>query len=115
MRTTLLASTALLALAAPAHAEDITTKRETPVKTSTVKNGAPDSITITSAGSVVLTSGTAVTMDSDHTVTNGGTVTIGNADNAIGILAEDFAGLRERFTDPEDDPHRTPLHEGGST
>ncbi|MAU48346.1 MAG: C4-dicarboxylate ABC transporter permease [Yangia sp.] len=35
--------------------------------------------------------------------------------NAIGILAEDFAGLRERFTDPEDDPHRTPLHEGGST
>ena len=89
MRTTLLASTALLALAAPAHAEDITTKRETPVKTSTVKNGAPDSITITSAGSVVLTSGTAVTMDSDHTVTNGGTVTIGNADNAIGILAED--------------------------
>ena len=35
--------------------------------------------------------------------------------NAVGILVEDFAGLRERFTDPQDDPHRTPLHEGGST
>lgn len=87
MRTYLLASTALLALAAPAQAEDITTKRETPVKTSTVKNGAPDSVTITKDGSVVVTSGTAVTMDSDNKVTNQGTVTIGNASNATGILA----------------------------
>ena len=87
MRTYLLASTALLAVAVPAHAEDITTKRETPVKTSTVKNGAPDSITITKDGSVVVSSGTAVTMDSDNKVTNQGTVTIGNANNATGILA----------------------------
>ncbi len=88
MRTILLASTAILAIAVPAHAEDIATKRTTPVKTSTVKNGAPDSITITKDGSVVVTSGTAVTMDSNNAVTNKGTVTIGNANNATGILAE---------------------------
>ncbi|MAK98942.1 MAG: autotransporter domain-containing protein [Citromicrobium sp.] len=87
MRTTLLASTALLAIAVPAHAEDITTKRTTPVQTSTVKNNTPDSITITSTGSVVVSSGTAVTMDSDHKVVNQGAVTIGNASNATGILA----------------------------
>ena len=87
MRTTLLASTALLAIAVPAHAEDITTKRTTPVQTSTVKNNTPDSITITSTGSVVVSSGTAVTMDSDHKVVNQGAVTIGKASNATGILA----------------------------
>jgi hypothetical protein len=70
MRRYLLASTAMLAVAAPATAETIATKVTTPVKTSTVKAGAPDSITITSAGSVVVTGGTAVTMDSNHSVTN---------------------------------------------
>jgi hypothetical protein len=87
MRRYLLASTAVLAIATPAAAENIATRVTTPVKTSTVKAGAPDSITITSAGSVVVTGGTAVTMDSDHSVTNQGAVTIGNADGAVGIAA----------------------------
>src|SRR5690606_11132942 len=87
MHRYLLTSTALLALAAPAAAEDITTAIAQPVKTSTVKDGTADSITITSSGSVKLSSGTAVTMDSDHTVINQGTIGVSNANGAIGILA----------------------------
>jgi hypothetical protein len=87
MRHYLLASTAALALAAPAAATDIATAVTTPVKTSTVKNGTPDSITITSAGSVTVNGGTAVTMGDNHSVTNQGKVTISNANNATGIAA----------------------------
>ena len=107
MRTTLLASTALLAIAVPAHAEDITTKRTTPVQTSTVKNNTPDSITITSTGSVVVSSGTAVTMDSDHKVVNQGAVTIGNASNATGILAVSgtTGEINNSGTIPIDEPY----------
>lgn len=83
----LLASTAVLALAAPAAAETISTATTQPVRTSTVKNGGPDSITISSTGSVKPASGTAVTMDSNHAVTNQGTIAISNANGAIGILA----------------------------
>jgi hypothetical protein len=82
-----LASTAALAIAAPALATDITTTQNSPVRTSTVKNGAPDSITITSTGSVVVNGGTAVTMDDDHSVTNAGKVTVSNANGATGIAA----------------------------
>ena len=53
----LLASTAALAIAAPAAAETISTKVTTPLKTSTVKAGTPDSITVNAQGSVVLTGG----------------------------------------------------------
>ncbi len=87
MYRSLLASTAVLALAAPAAAENIATAITQPVRTSTIKNGAPDAITITSAGSVRPTSGTAVTMDSNHAVTNQGTIAIGGSNGAIGILA----------------------------
>lgn len=87
MHRYLLTSTALLALAVPAAAEDISTAITQPVKTSTIKNGAADSITITSSGSVKPSGGTAVTMDSDHAVTNQGTIGISNASGAIGILA----------------------------
>jgi hypothetical protein len=87
MRRYLLASTAALAFAAPAAATDITTAVTTPVKTSTVKNGTPDAITITSTGSVTVTSGPAVTMDDNHAVTNKGKVAVSNANNATGILA----------------------------
>ncbi|MBO9519258.1 MAG: autotransporter domain-containing protein [Porphyrobacter sp.] len=83
----LLASTAALAIAAPAAAETISTAVTQPVRTSTVKNGAADSITIATAGSVKPTSGTAVTMDSNHAVTNQGTIAISNANGSIGILA----------------------------
>ena len=87
MHRYLLASTAVLALAAPAAAETISTAVTQPVRTSTVKAGGPDAITITSSGSVKPSSGTAVTMDSNHSVTNQGTIAITNADGATGILA----------------------------
>jgi hypothetical protein len=91
MRTYLLATTAALALAAPAAAETISTAVTQPVRTSTIKAGAPDAITIAAAGSVKPASGTAVTMDSNHAVTNQGAIAISNADGAIGIRAN--AGL----------------------
>lgn len=86
----LLASTALLALATAAtsaRAEDVTTKKTTPLRTSTIKNGAADAINITKDGLVVLTAGTAVTMDSNHKVSNAGTLSISNANGAAGIRA----------------------------
>ncbi|MGZ3259211.1 MAG: autotransporter domain-containing protein, partial [Croceibacterium sp.] len=87
MRRYLLASTAVLAFAAPAAATDITTAKTTPLQTSTVKNGVPDSITITSTGSVTVTAGTAVTMDDNHSVANQGKIAINNANDATGIAA----------------------------
>lgn len=84
---TLLAGTALAAIAAPLSAQTvISTARTTPVVTSTVNNGQPDSVRIETAGSVTVASGAAVTIDSNHAVTNAGTITIANADNATGIL-----------------------------
>ncbi|MFC0686228.1 autotransporter outer membrane beta-barrel domain-containing protein [Novosphingobium clariflavum] len=86
----LLASTALLALAAAAnaaHAEDVTTKKTAPLLTSTIKSGAADAINVTKDGSVVLTSGTAITMDSNNAVANAGTLSISNANGATGIRA----------------------------
>lgn len=84
---TLLATTAVLALSTAAHAEDVTTARTAPLRTSTIKNGAADAITVTKDGSVVLTSGTAITQDSSHAVGNAGALTISNASSAIGIDA----------------------------
>ena len=89
MYRTLLASTAIAALAAPVSAAEIDTDITAPVKTSTADDGTPSSITITEDGSVTIGSGIAVTMDSDHAVANAGEIAISNADGAIGILAED--------------------------
>ncbi|TDW63436.1 uncharacterized protein with beta-barrel porin domain [Novosphingobium sp. PhB55] len=83
----LLASTALFALATAAHAEDVTTKKTTPLLTSTIKAGAADAINVTKDGSVVLTGGTAVTMDSNNNVANAGALTVTNANGARGIAA----------------------------
>ncbi|TXC69159.1 autotransporter outer membrane beta-barrel domain-containing protein [Sphingorhabdus soli] len=84
----LLATTALTVfLISGAHAEDITTKKTTPLSTSTVKAGGPDAISITKDGSVVLTGGTAVTIDSNNKVSNAGAITISNATGAVGIRA----------------------------
>ena len=83
-----LATTAIVVIATPAAAETISTAITQPVRTSTIKNGTPDSITIASSGSVKPASGTAVTIDSNHSVTNQGTIAISNADSAIGILAQ---------------------------
>jgi len=87
MYRSLLASTAIVALAAPALAEDISTDLTQPVRTSTANDGAPAAITITDTGSVTVTSGTAVTMDSDHAVTNEGEIAASNADGTMGIAA----------------------------
>lgn len=81
------AALALPAFAGSAAAQDITTARTTPAATSTIANGAPGNLRITSTGSVTVSAGTAVTQDSNHTVLNEGTIRISNADNAIGIAA----------------------------
>jgi len=88
MRKTLLASTCLAAIiSAPVQAETtITTATTTPVRTSTIKSGAPDDIKITAAGSVKPASGTAVTIDSNNKVVNEGTIQITNSDGATGIF-----------------------------
>lgn len=86
MRHLLLASTGLVALAAPLHAE---TKIETavtgPVRTSTVKAGTPDDILITSAGTVSSTGTNAVIIDSNHKLTNQGKILIGGVSGAVGV------------------------------
>jgi len=87
MHRHLLASTAVLALTAPAAAETISTAVTQPVRTSTIKAGTPDAVTISSSGSVKPSGGTAVTMDSNHAVTNQGAIAVSNANGAIGILA----------------------------
>ncbi|WP_326915107.1 autotransporter outer membrane beta-barrel domain-containing protein [Sphingopyxis chilensis] len=90
MRKTLLASTCLATLlSTAAHAETtITTATTAPVRTSTIKSGAPDDIKITSAGSIKPTvTGPAVTIDSNHKVVNEGTIEFTNVDGATGILA----------------------------
>jgi hypothetical protein len=89
MRKTLLASTCLAALlSTAAHAETtITTATTAPVRTSTIKSGAPDDIKITSTGSIKPTTGPAVTIDSNHKVINEGTIEISNVNGATGIFA----------------------------
>jgi hypothetical protein len=82
---TLLATSALIAIATAAHAEDVTTARTVTLRTSTIKNGAADAINVTKDGSVVLTAGTAITQDSNNAVTSAGALTISNANGAIGI------------------------------
>ncbi|BBC72058.1 transporter [Altererythrobacter sp. B11] len=87
MHRYLLATTAALAIATPAAATTVSTKRTDPLRTSTINNGAADAITLDDKGSVVLTAGTAVTMDSDNAVTNGGAISVGNAAGGAGIVA----------------------------
>jgi len=93
MNRYLFATTALAAVATPLAAQTvISDERTEPVRTSTIKDGSPDSIRIDEDGSVVVSGGTAVTMDSDHAVTNEGTIEITNADGATGIAAEAGTG-----------------------
>lgn len=87
LHRTLLAGTALAALAQPLAAQTvINTARTTPVVTSTVNGGQPNDVRIETAGSVTVTSGTAVTVDSNNAVANAGNITISNANDATGIL-----------------------------
>ena len=87
LHRTLLAGTALAAIAQPLAAQTvISTARTTPVVTSTVNGGQPNDVRIETAGSVTVTSGTAVTVDSNNAVANAGNITISNANDATGIL-----------------------------
>lgn len=85
----LYAGTALAALAAPLAAQTvIDDDRTTPVRTSTVKSGAPDAVRVSEDGSIKVTGGAAVTIDSNHDVTNEGEITVTNANGASGILVD---------------------------
>ena len=86
MRQFLLASTCLVALAAPAVAETtISTTVTGPVRTSTVKTGAPDDILINSTGVVNGNASGGVIIDSNHKLNNQGTIQIGNVNNVAGV------------------------------
>jgi hypothetical protein len=89
MRHLFLASSCILALAAtPAAAETkIETATTAPIRTSTIKVGAPDDILITTGGSISTSSAIAVTVDSNNKVTNQGSITIGGVNGATGIQA----------------------------
>ena len=100
MRRLLLTTSALspLLVAAPALAQtSISTARTTPVVTSTVNNGAPADVTITTAGSVKVTSGTAVTLNSANSVKNDGTIQITDANDATGIAVAARPAIPHRY------------------
>jgi hypothetical protein len=98
MRHILLASTCLLAMAAPAAAETtISTTVTGPVRTSTVKTpGTPDDILINATGVVNGTAGGGVLIDSNHKLNNQGTIQIGNVNNVAGVDAS--AGVVSNIT-----------------
>ncbi|RIX32024.1 autotransporter outer membrane beta-barrel domain-containing protein [Sphingomonas edaphi] len=86
MRYLLFASTCLAALASPLAAETtISTAVTGTVRTSTVKAGTPDDISITSSGSVTSSGPSAIIIDSNNKLTNAGTIQIGNVLGAVGI------------------------------
>lgn len=88
MRRTLLATTAILVVSAPASAETVIgAKRTTSASTSTINNGSPDSIRISSAGSIEINAGTAVTIDTNNAVTVEGKIIVSNAAGGAGIVA----------------------------
>lgn len=68
----------------------ISTARTTPITTANATGSGPDSIRMTSAGSIALNSGVAVTVNSSHNfVMEGGTISLNNAPaGATGILIE---------------------------
>ncbi|WP_369061265.1 autotransporter outer membrane beta-barrel domain-containing protein [Caulobacter sp. 73W] len=82
------AAAPLLALFSAAQAEtQITTERTTPIATATAASGAPDSVNVTSTGSIKLTAaGAAITQNSSHSVVNAGTLSFENVNDATGIL-----------------------------
>ena len=74
-----------------AFAVDISGATTASVATSTINNGAPGDIHITSSGSITLkdTAGTnAVVIDSDNALNNEGSISIDNADNSNGIFVQ---------------------------
>ncbi len=86
MRSYLLYSTCLAALAFPAAAETtISTSVPGPVRTSTIKAGAADDILINSSGTVNGTAGGAVIIDSNHKLNSQGSILVGNINNVAAV------------------------------
>ena len=85
--TTAIVTSGVLAWTTPAAAETISAKRNDNVRTSTIKAGSADHISITSAGSIEPLSGVAVTIDSSNSVINDGKIVVTNSNGAAGILA----------------------------
>ena len=84
----LLGAAAPLVFSLPAFAQvSISTATTAPVSTGTANSGAPSDVTITSTGSIALTTAgsTGVTINSNNKLTNAGSITINNADNAVGV------------------------------
>nr|WP_233150607.1 autotransporter outer membrane beta-barrel domain-containing protein [Sphingomonas sp. BT553] len=95
----LLTSSATFALVAATSAFGQTvvdTKRTMSIRTSTIRSGTPDNISIVAAGGIAPTTGTAVTIDSNNNVTNAGTIQVTDANGATGILAQ--AGVRSEIS-----------------
>lgn len=87
---------AILPLAVTGHAAaetSISTATTTPVATATLANGQPDSLLITTAGSIAPTvAGAAVTVNSVHAVTNNGAISFKDVNDATGVLLTGGAG-----------------------
>jgi hypothetical protein len=83
-----------MVVATPAAAEtSIATATTAPVTTATVASGQPDSILITTAGSITPTAaGAAVTVNSVHAVTNNGSISFKDVNDATGVLLSGGAG-----------------------
>jgi len=80
---------ALIAMTGSAHAQrTIDGAVTSPVATASANSGAAADISITANGSVTVGSGAAVTIDSDNAVANAGKISINNASDATGILAQ---------------------------
>ena len=85
MYRTLLAGTALAALAAPLSAQTVIDNARTqPVRTAELANG--QDLKIGTSGSIVLSAGDAVTVNSNSDVSNEGKITVTNGAGATGIL-----------------------------
>jgi outer membrane autotransporter protein len=88
LRRLLVSAAVVPLMQAAAHAETtISTAVTMPVSTATAASGAPDDLTITSAGSITPTvAGAAVTRDSNNSVTSSGTISFTGLNDTVGIL-----------------------------
>jgi hypothetical protein len=78
-------------IASPAFADplSITGSQSTAVRTSAASGGTAGDISIASGGSLTPPTGTALTVDSNNNASNAGSITINDADGAVGIQAID--------------------------
>lgn len=79
---------ALAITGAAAQEVEVGDERTTPIATATADNGNPADITITEDGSIELDSGTAITINSNNSVEQDGDISLGQTDDAIGVLIE---------------------------